>query len=61
MVDANLAFRYVEVGEPGCSWDITVFNESTFLQALNNKRLNIPKYKILEGDTIITPYFDKRR
>lgn len=57
MVDANLAFRYVEVREPGQSTDVTVFNGSTFLQAFNNKHLIIPKDGILEGDMITTLFF----
>ena len=57
MVDANLEFRYVEIGEPGRSSDGTIFNESNLLQGLNDNKLNIPKDEVLEGDSVTTPYF----
>lgn len=57
LLDANLAFHYVEIGEPGRSSDTTIFNESIFLQGLNNLQLHIPKDEILEGDSVTTPCF----
>lgn len=57
MVDADLRFRYVEVGEPGKAGDSSIFLSSPLFAGFEHQFNNAPKAECLEGDTVEMPYY----
>lgn len=57
MVDADLRFRYIEVGEPGKAGDSSIFLSSPLFRGFQENINQVPKAECLEGDTVEMPYF----